>query len=59
MCEILEKEGSKTGATIMMATASPDNLYSLNTFKALGYEVVKEKIKYGGYKRFILKKYVV
>lgn len=56
MCEILEGEGRKTGVTIMMATASPYNKYSLNTFKNLGYEVVKEKIKYGGYKRFILRK---
>ena len=56
MCKILEEIGKDKGTPIMMATASPYNKFSLNTFLDLGYEVVKEKLKYGGLKRCILKK---
>lgn len=55
-CEILEKIGKENNTNIIMATASPDNFYSVNTFKKLGYDIVKEKLKYGGLKRYILKK---
>lgn len=56
MCEVLEKIGKENNTNIIMATASPDNPYSVNTFKKLGYDIVKEKLKYGGLKRYILKK---
>lgn len=56
MCELLEKIGKYNNTNIIMATASPDNTYSVNTFKKLGYDIVKEKLKYGGLKRYILKK---
>ena len=56
ICTILEEIGRDKETPIMMATASPYNEFSLNTFLDLGYEVVKEKLKYGGLKRCILKK---
>ena len=56
ICEILEEIGKNNGTPIMMATASPYNQFSLKTFLDLGYEIVKEKLKYGGLKRCILKK---
>lgn len=56
LCEVLEKIGEENGTPIMTATASPYNEFSVNTFKKLGYEIVKEKIKYGGMKRYVLVK---
>lgn len=56
MCEMLEEIGGEDGTTIMTATASPFNEFSVNTFKNLGYKICKEKIKYGGYKRYVLMK---
>lgn len=56
MCEILEEIGKETGTTIMTATASPVNEFSVNTFINLGYKICKEKIKYGGYRRYVLMK---
>lgn len=51
--EILRKE---TDYTIWMATVHPDNKYSLENVQAHGYEVVAEALKYGGYRRYVLKK---
>lgn len=51
--DVLQRE---TDYTIWMATVHPDNKYSLNNVLAHGYEVVAEAIKYGGYRRYVLKK---
>lgn len=51
--EILKEE---TDYRIFMATVHPDNTYSLQNVLSLGYEVVAEALKYGGYRRYILKK---
>ncbi|MDO4535266.1 MAG: GNAT family N-acetyltransferase [Clostridium perfringens] len=56
VCEILESIGREDNMKIISATASPINSYSVNTFIDLGYEIVKEKEKYGGLRRYILKK---
>ena len=56
MCEILESFGKNENMKIISATASPINSYSVNTFIDLGYEIVKEKKKYGGLRRYIFKK---
>lgn len=56
ICEILEDIGRKNNTPIMCATASPFNPYSVNTFKNLGYTIVKDKIKYGGLRRYVLVK---
>ncbi|MEG2354047.1 MAG: GNAT family N-acetyltransferase [Clostridium sp.] len=56
ICGILEKIGLENGTPIICATVSPDNKYSMNTFKELGYRVLKEKEKYGGLRRYILVK---
>ncbi|SFU51538.1 Acetyltransferase (GNAT) family protein [Clostridium sp. DSM 8431] len=57
ICEELESIARKNNK-IIAVTVHPDNTYSLNTFKKLGYTIEKEKIKYGGLRRFILKKYL-
>lgn len=44
------------GTKVLCATVSPDNPHSLNNFLKLGYEVKKEKLKYGGVRRYILMK---
>ncbi len=51
--EVLRRE---TGYRIWMATVHPDNIYSLRNVQSHGYEVVAEAMKYGGYRRYILKK---
>ena len=56
MCLKLEEIGKNKGSKIMMATASPYNPYSVNTFKNLGYEIVKDKIKYSGLRRYVFMK---
>ena len=47
---------SETDYRILMATVHPDNKYSLNNMTAHGYEVAAEALKYGGYRRYIMKK---
>lgn len=59
ICEALEKIAKKEGVTIMTSTASPYNEFSVNTFKLLGYEVKKNKIKYGGLRRYVLAKELI
>lgn len=56
ICEKLEQIGKEEGISIMTATASPYNEFSVNTFKKLGYEIKKDKIKYGGLRRYVLVK---
>lgn len=54
--EVLRRE---TEYSIWMATVHPDNKYSLNNVRAHGYEVVAEAMKYGGYRRYVLKKEIL
>ncbi len=56
ICEVIEKIAKKDKMKIISATASPINSYSVNTFFNLGYEIYKEKEKYGGLRRYILMK---
>ena len=56
ICELLEDIAKENGTLIMSATASPYNPYSVNTFLDLGYEIAKDKIKYGGLRRYVLVK---
>ena len=58
LCEVLEDIAIRDGKKIIGATVAPENKYSLNTFLNRGYEIYEEKIKYGGYRRYILKKEV-
>lgn len=54
MCEILEEVAIENNTPILSATASPYNEYSVNTFLNLGYKIMKDKIKYGGLRRYVL-----
>lgn len=56
ICEELEKIGVNKGAKVMTATASPLNNFSVNTFVNLGYDIVLDKLKYGGFRRYVLRK---
>lgn len=56
ICSKLEEIAKSDNSRILSATVAPNNIYSLNNFKKLGYSVEKEKIKYGSYLRYILKK---
>ncbi len=58
MCMILEETSKKSGDRIISATASPYNIYSVNTFKALGYSIEDDKLKYGGLRRYVFKKVI-
>ncbi|KAE9633504.1 MAG: hypothetical protein PWP07_1428 [Epulopiscium sp.] len=48
----------KDGFTYLMATVHPGNVYSLNNFTGLGYEIVKTMKKYDGKERHILLKII-
>lgn len=56
ICEIIEDMARRDNMKIISATASPNNPYSVRTFINLGYEIYKEKEKYGGLRRYILRK---
>ena len=56
LCEKIEEIAKKEKVKILASTASPYNGYSVNTFKKLGYKIKKEKLKYGGLRRYVLAK---
>ena len=56
MCEILEEVGKKAGIKYICATAAPDNKYSVNTFEKLGYNIMADKLMYGGLRRYVFMK---
>ena len=58
ICEVLEEIAKEEGNTILCATASPYNEFSVNTFKNLDYKIKRDKIKYGGLRRYVLVKYL-
>lgn len=59
LCEALEILAREEQKNYIMATVSPMNPYSLNNFLKLGYINEKEKLKYGGLRRYILCKKLV
>lgn len=56
LCEKIEDIAKGDDVRLLTSTASPYNKYSVNTFKNLGYEIKKDKIKYGGLRRYVLAK---
>lgn len=56
ICKILEDICINSGMKYICATVAPQNNYSVNTFIKLGYNVIAEKLKYGGLNRYILMK---
>ena len=56
ICEFLEKISKDSGMNCICATVAPNNKYSLNTFEKLGYNVMEDKLKYGGLRRYVLMK---
>ncbi|EKQ57287.1 MULTISPECIES: GNAT family N-acetyltransferase [unclassified Clostridium] len=56
ICKILEEVAYSSGMSYICSTVAPDNIYSLNTFKNLGYNIIIEKLKYNGLNRYVLMK---
>lgn len=56
ICIELEKIAKQQNISTLCATASPYNKFSVNTFLTLGYKIKKDKLKYGGLRRFVLVK---
>lgn len=56
LCEKIEDIAKNEKVKLLTSTASPYNKYSVNTFEKLGYKIEKEKIKYGGLRRYVLAK---
>lgn len=56
ICESLEEISRSSRMNCICATVAPNNQYSLNTFKKLGYKIMEDKLKYGGLRRYILMK---
>ncbi len=56
MIEFAEQSGRLGNYRYLLATVSPDNLYSLRNLKALGYETVCRCVKYGGLDRYVMQK---
>ena len=53
MMQEAETRLKEAGYHYLMGTAHPENVYSVNNFKKLGYEIVAEDLKYGGLPRCI------
>lgn len=56
LCEKIEDIAKNEKVKLLTSTASPYNKYSVNTFEKLGYKIKKEKMKYGGLRRYVLAK---
>lgn len=56
LCEKIENIAKEDNIELLTATASPYNKYSVSTFENLGYEIKKDKMKYGGLRRYVLAK---
>lgn len=56
ICEMIEQIGRDSGMKYMCATAAPDNSFSVNTFEKLGYNIMADKLKYGGLRRYVFMK---
>lgn len=56
LCQKIEDIAKKENVKLLTSTASPYNKYSVNTFKKLGYQIKRDKIKYGGLRRYVLAK---
>lgn len=56
ICEMLEQIGKDAGMKYMCSTVAPDNKFSVNTFEKLGYNIMADKLKYGGLRRYVFMK---
>lgn len=56
LCEELEVLAKDENIKLLTSTASPYNKYSVNNFIDLGYEIKRDKLKYGGLRRYVLAK---
>ena len=56
ICLELERISKNNNDKLLCATVSPYNKYSLKSFLDLGYEIKKDKLKYGGLRRYVVAK---
>ena len=59
ICNELEKISIANNDKLLCATVSPYNKYSLNSFLELGYKIEKDKLKYGGLRRYVVVKKLI
>lgn len=53
LMEVAEERLELLGFRWLMGTAHPENVYSVHNFQKLGYEIVAEALKYGGFLRYV------
>lgn len=53
LVENLEELAKTDNIKYISATAAPDNKYSVDNIKSSGFEIVCEKLKYGGLRRYV------
>lgn len=53
LMEAAEEHLKFLGYHWLMGTAHPENVYSVNNFRKLGYEIVAKDLKYGGLPRYV------
>lgn len=53
LMEVAEDRLELLGFRWLMGTAHPENVYSVHNFQKLGYEIVAEALKYGGFLRYV------
>ena len=56
LMEVAEDRLELLGFRWLMGTAHPENVYSVHNFQKLGYEIVAEALKYGGFLRYVFYK---
>lgn len=56
LVEKLEELAKADDIKWICATAAPDNKHSVDNIKSLGFEIVDEKLKYGGLRRYVFVK---
>ena len=59
MGEKMEVLCKQAGKSILLGTVDPDNKYSCENFRKMGYKEVDRLIKYGGLKRLLMEKKLV
>lgn len=56
MCEVFEEMVINNKIKIISVIVVLYNKFSLNIFKNFGYNIVVDKLKYGGLRRYVLMK---
>ena len=55
-CQLWDEAALELGCTEELATVSPDNFASLRNLRAIGFEILDEKVMYTGVRRYLMGK---